>query len=213
MNRLKYLIIKKNMELEECILDLKKAYVSYLEKFNGRKNLYNRATIVIVNIKSQTKKLCLAITREIFEDENDACCLILNDKELSSKLMKLLKQGFEEEIKFDEFKNKFFGLSETFEFIYKLSEYYSHLPPRINEEYYGEYIPLFLFEKKFKNEYLNFVLESVGIKSVKITFNNFIEKIKNNKFDDKNKILDELKKIFSTPSKKYEYFLKKKRSH
>ena len=211
MNRLKYLIINKNMEPEEYIHALKKTYVSYLQKFKGRKNLYNRATIVIVNIKSQTKKLCLAITREIFEDENNVCCLFLNDKELSSKLMELLKKGFEEDIEFDEFKNKFFGLSETFEFIFKLSEYYCFLVKKINEEYYEEYIPLFLFEKKFKDKYLNILLDSVGIEKVQITFKNFIEKIKNNKFDDKNKTFDELKKIFSAPSKKYEHILSEKK--
>ena len=138
------------MESETHIDALKKAYETYLNKHSGRKNLYQRAGMVIVNEKSKVKRLCLTIAREIFEDDKKACCLFLKDKELSDKLIKLLTKGLEEEIEFEDFKTKFFGLSQALEFIFKISEYYSIFSLKFKEEYCGENINLFLFEKSSK---------------------------------------------------------------
>ena len=141
------------MDSEKDIDALKKAYETYLNQFRDRKNLYQRALMVTVNTKSKVKRLCLTITREIFEDEKKPCCLFFKDKELSDKLIKLLTKGLEEEIEFEDFMTKFFGLSQALEFIFKISFYYSCLDSVFKEEYCGENINLFLFEKKFKDEY------------------------------------------------------------
>lgn len=188
------------MDSEKCINALKKAFETYLNQFSGRKNLYQRAGMVIINNKSKVKRLCLTITREIFEDDKKACCLFLKDKELSDKLIELLKNGLEEEIEFKDFMTKFFGLSQALKFIFKISEYYSSLSFKFKEEYCGENINLFLFEKKFKDEYVNNLFEAKGIKKIEITFDDFIEKIKNNKYDSNSNTLDETKKIFFGPS-------------
>ena len=199
------------MESETHIDALKKAYETYLNKHSGRKNLYQRAGMVIVNEKSKVKRLCLTIAREIFEDDKKACCLFLKDKELSDKLIKLLTKGLEEEIEFEDFKTKFFGLSQALEFIFKISEYYSIFSLKFKEEYCGENISLFLFEKKFKDEYINCFFKPIGIEKIKITFNNFIEKIMNNKFDRNFITLVEIKKIFFGLSENKENILSEKK--
>ena len=199
------------MESETHIDALKKAYETYLNKHNGRKNLYQRAGMVIVNEKSKVKRLCLTIAREIFEDDKKACCLFLKDKELSDKLIKLLTKGLEEEIEFEDFKTKFFGLSQALEFIFKISEYYSIFSLKFKEGYCGENINLFLFEKKFKDEYINCFFKPIGIEKIKITFNNFIEKIMNNKFDRNFITLVEIKKIFFGLSENKEDILSEKK--
>ena len=199
------------MESETHIDALKKAYETYLNKHSGRKNLYQRAGMVIVNEKSKVKRLCLTIAREIFEDDKKACCLFLKDKELSDKLIKLLTKGLEEEIEFEDFKTKFFGLSQALEFIFKISEYYSIFSLKFKEGYCGENINLFLFEKKFKDEYINCFFKPIGIEKIKITFNNFIEKIMNNKFDRNFITLVEIKKIFFGLSENKEDILSEKK--
>ena len=199
------------MESETHIDALKKAFETYLNKYSGRKNLYQRAGMVIVNEKSKVKRLCLTIAREIFEDDKKACCLFLKDKELSDKLIKLLTKGLEEEIEFEDFKTKFFGLSQALEFIFKISEYYSIFSLKLKEEYCGENISLFLFEKKFKDEYINCFFKPIGIEKIKITFNNFIEKIMNNKFDRNFITLVEIKKIFFGLSENKEDILSEKK--
>jgi len=138
------------MDSELYVKELKEAYITYLNSINGRKNLYSRAMSEIINANSKTKKLSLTIIREIFEDKNNICCLFLNDKEISIKLIELLRKGIQEEIEFHKFISKFVNLSKALEFIYKISELYCG-----KEDFWGECIHLFLFKKQFKNEYLN----------------------------------------------------------
>ena len=178
------------MDSELHSKELKEIYISYLKTINGRKNLYSRAMSAIVNTNSKTKKLCLTITREIFEDENNACCLFLNDKEISNELLNLLKKGIESEIDFDQFISEFFRLSKVFEFVFNLSKTYSR-----KADYWGECIELFLFKKKFKKDYMNSVLFMFGQKNIDITYDDLIEKIKDN-YDNTKEFKDEFIKIF-----------------
>ena len=178
------------MESELYINKLKETYKNYLKTIKGRKNLYSRAMSAIINDKSPTIKLCLTITREIFEEENNPCYLFLDDAEISNKLLELLKKGIEGEVKFEEFRNQFFSLSKVFKFIYEISKLYSG-----KEEYWGEFINLFLFKKKFKSEYLYSKSLNVGKNKIFISYDNFIEKIKN-EYVEKKEPQDEFKKIF-----------------
>ena len=179
------------MDSELCLKNLKEIFISYLKNISGRKNLYSRAMSAIINSNSKTKKLCLAITREIFEDENNACYLFLNDKEISNKLLNLLKNGIEIEIKFDHFISEFFSLSKVFEFVFKISKAYSR-----KEDYWGECIELFLFKKKFKSDYINNILFMFGKNKINITYDDFFEKIKDN-YDNTKEFKDEFLKIFA----------------
>ena len=186
---------------QDLYINLREAYSTYLQKFKGRKILYNLAIGAIFQEKSKTKKLCLTIVREIFKDENDIYFIFFNDKEISEKLLLLLTKGIKEEIEFDTFLLKFFSISKIFEFIYQISKYYSFLFSAYKEDYWGEFIELFLFEKLFKKEYLNKLLDMVGLTQIQITYDNFIELIKN-KYDEKKGFNEEFWKIFTTPKEK-----------
>ena len=102
------------MDSELYVKELKEAYITYLNSINGRKNLYSRAMSEIINANSKTKKLSLTIIREIFEDKNNICCLFLNDKEISIKLIELLRKGIQEEIEFHKFISEFFSPIQSF---------------------------------------------------------------------------------------------------
>ena len=178
------------MNSELYVKELKEAYITYLNSFKGRQNLYSRAMSAIINTNSKTKKLCLTIIREIFEDQNNVCNVFLNDIEISNKLLELLKKVIKDEIEFDQFISEFFGLSKVFEFIYKISQLYYG-----KEDYWGECIHLFLFKKRFKNEYLNNNSFMIEKKNIKITYDNFIKNIKD-KYINKNEFKDEFIKMF-----------------
>ena len=177
------------MDSELYVSELKETYKTYLKTITGRKNLYSRAMSAIINGNSPTKKLCLTITREIFEEENNPCYLFLDDVEISIKLLKLLKNGIEGKIKFEEFKNHFFSISKVFKFIFEISKLYSE-----KKQYWGEFIHLFLFKKKFKNEYLNSKSLNIGKNIIITTYDNFIEKVKE-EYDDKKAQQMNLKKF------------------
>ena len=178
------------MDPELYISELKETYKTYLKTVTGRKNLYSRAMSAIINENNLTKKLSLTITRDIFEEENSPCVLFLDDVEISNKLLKLLKEGMEGKLNFEEFKAQFFSLSKVFKFVYEISQLYSG-----KKEYWGEFIHLFLFKKKFKDEYLNSKSMKVGKNKIVVTYDNFIKKIKD-EYDDKKEPEEEFKKIF-----------------
>ena len=108
--------------MEQELKELEHSYKTYLEKFSGRKQLYSRAMGAIINTNSKTKKFCLIIIRELFENENKPDCLFLNDIEISKKLMFLLKKGINEDIILDKFISEFFSLSKVFQFLYETSK-------------------------------------------------------------------------------------------
>ena len=113
------------MDSKIYINKVKETYKNYLKAITGRRNLYSRAMSAIINDNSPTKKLCLTITREIFEEEKNPYYLFLDDIKISNKLLELLKKGIEGQVNFEEFKNQFFSLSKVFKFIYEISKLYS----------------------------------------------------------------------------------------
>ena len=65
--------------------------------------------------------------------------------------------------------------------------------------------------KKSSKMNINYFFEAIGIKQIKINFDDYIEKIKNNKFDNHFYTLDEIKKIFFGPSENKENILSEKK--
>ena len=193
------------MDSKIYINKLKETYKNYLKAITGRRNLYSRAMSAIINDNSPTKKLCLTITREIFEEENNPYYLFLDDIKISNKLLELLKKGIEGQVNFEEFKNQFFSLSKVFKFIYEISKLYSG-----KEEYWGEFINLFLFKKKFKDEYLNSKSLNVGKNKIFLSYDYFIEIIKNEYNDDK-EAEEEFKKIFADSNERIERIISLKK--
>ena len=63
------------------------------------------------------------------------------------------------------------------------------------KDYCGEYIHLFLFKTNFKGQYINKILDNKGIKNIRITYNDFIEKIIN-QCDNQKDFNRQLKEIF-----------------
>ena len=184
--------------MDSSVNQLKELCEIYLEKFNNRRNFCTRVSNAIDKENSKTKKLCLTLVKEIFANEKAPYCLFLNNKELSMKLLELLQQGIEEEIEFNSFQSEFFRLSIDLEFIYKISEFYAHYFSKNKEDYWGECIGLFVFEKNFKSEYINNLLNMINLKYNGTTYDYFLIKIKN-KYNKSNQFQDELEKIF-TPS-------------
>ena len=191
------------MDLGVSIKELKEICITYLERFNNKRKFLSQISNAIDKVNSNTKKLCFSIIKEIFENENNPYYLFLDDKEVSNKIIKLLKKGIEEEIAFNNFKTELFDLSIDIEFIYKLSELYSNCFSKNADDYWGEYLNFFIFEKKFKIEYINKVLYHIGIEDNEKDYKNFLMKIKN-KYDNKKQFNDELKKIFIISENKKE---------
>ena len=184
------------MNTEEQVLgNLLNTYKECLREQTNRKDLYDRALYAIVTEKSKTKKFSLTIVREIFKDIKKPCWLFLNDYEISIKFLKLFEKGIVENMPYDTFIKELFKLSAAFEFIYNIAKCYYNLIFRNMKDYCGEYMHLFLFKTNFKDQYINKILDNKGINNIKITYNDFIEKIKNkcNGWKDFN---TQLKEIF-----------------
>ena len=186
---------KKQLPDEE----LKNALEIHLKKYNCKRNLNQRLENAIKFENSATKKLCLIISKEIYEDDKNICSLFFNDRELSKDFLILLRKGIEEDIDFDTFINELINLSKILKFIYHTSINYYYLTSENKEKYFGENIELFLFKKKFKCEYLYSILFAVGEKNIRINYEYFIESIKK-KYNDSKPFIDEFKKIFGDPS-------------
>lgn len=131
-----------NMDSELYVKELKEAYITYLNSINGRKNLYSRAKSAIINANSKTKKLSLTIIREIFEDKNNICCLFLNDKEISIKLIELLRKGIQEEIEFHKFISEFLTYPKLLNLFIKFQNYI------VEKKITGENAFIFFYLKK-----------------------------------------------------------------
>ena len=189
--------------MDLSVMLLKEACETYLKKFNNRINFHSQITSAIGKDKSKTKKLCLTLIDGIFKNEKEPYFLFLNDKELSIKLLNLIIKGIKEEIEFESFKLQLFSLSIDVEFIYKISEFYFHCFSKNTDDYWGEYINIFIFEKKFKPEYINNLLNMIGIKYNVKTYNDLLIKIKN-KFNKSKYFTDELKIIFKDSDNKIE---------
>ena len=177
------------------MVQLKELCENYLKKFNNKRNFNSRISNAIDKDNSKTKKLCLTLIKEIFETENEPYYLFLNNKNLSNKLLKIIIKGIKEEIDFNSFKLQLFNLSIDLEFIYKISEFYYHCFSKNMDEYLGQYLNLFIFQKKFKSEYINNLLNMIGIKYKVKTYEDFLIKIKN-KYNKSKDFFDELKNIF-----------------
>ena len=186
---------KKQLPDEE----LKNALETHLKKYNCKRNLNQRLENAIKFENSATKKLCLIISKEIYEDDKNICSLFFNDRELSNDFLILLRKGIEEDIDFDTFINELINLSKILKFIYHTSINYYYLTSENKEKYFGENIELFLFKKKFKCEFLYTILFAIGEKNIRINYEYFIESIKK-KYNDSKPFIDEFKKIFGDPS-------------
>ena len=186
---------KKQLPDEE----LKNALETHLKKYNCKRNLNQRLENAIKFENSATKKLCLIISKEIYEDDKNICSLFFNDRELSNDFLILLRKGIEKDIDFDTFINELINLSKILKFIYHTSINYYYLTSENKEKYFGENIELFLFKKKFKCEYLYSILFAIGEKNIRINYEYFIESIKK-KYNDSKPFIDEFKKIFGDPS-------------
>lgn len=186
---------KKQLPDEE----LKNALETHLKKYNCKRNLNQRLENAIKFENSATKKLCLIISKEIYEDDKNVCSLFFNDRELSNDFLILLRKGIEEDIDFDTFINELINLSKILKFIYHTSINYYYLTSENKEKYFGENIELFLFKKKFKCEFLYTILFAIGEKNIRINYEYFIESIKK-KYNDSKPFIDEFKKIFGDPS-------------
>ena len=197
--------------MDLSVMLLKEACETYLKKFNNRRNFHSQITSAIGKDKSKTKKLCLTLIDGIFKNEKEPYFLFLNDKELSIKLLNLIIKGIKEEIEFESFKLQLFSLSIDVEFIYKISEFYILCCSKNTDDYWGEYINIFIFEKKFKPEYINNLLNMIGIKYNVKTYNDLLIKIKN-KFNKSKDFTDELKIIFKDSDNKIENNIIEKKS-
>ena len=74
---------KKQLPDEE----LKNALEIHLKKYNCKRNLNQRLENAIKFENSATKKLCLIISKEIYEDDKNICSLFFNDRELSYEFL------------------------------------------------------------------------------------------------------------------------------
>ena len=189
--------------MNSSMMKLKELCENYLTKFNNRRNFDSRISNAIDKDNSRTKKLCLTLIKDIFEDEKDPYHLFLNEKELSDKLLELIIKGIKEEIEFNTFKLQLFSLSIDLEFVYKISESYYHCFSKNTNEYWGQYLNLYIFQKKFKSEYINNLLNKIGIKYNVKAYDEFLAKIKS-KYNKSNDFNEELKNIFVEQEDKIE---------
>ena len=182
--------------MDASLIKLKESCTIYLKNFNNRRKFNSQISHAITLDKSETKKLCLILIKEIFEKENEPYYLFLNDKELSNKLLELIIKGIDEKIEFEPFKSQLFSLSIDLEFMYKISEFYYRYYLKKKDDYWGECLNLFIFQKKFKSENINNLLNTLGIKYNAKTYDDFLIKIKN-KYNKSKDFEVELKNIFN----------------
>ena len=197
--------------MDASLIKLKESCTIYLKNFNNRRKFNSQISHAIEIDKSKTKKLCLILIKEIFEKENEPYYLFLNDKELSNKLLELIIKGIDEKNEFEPFKSQLFSLSIDLEFMYKISEFYYRYYLKKKDDYWGECLNLFIFQKKFKSENINNLLNTLGIKYNAKTYDDFLIKIKN-KYN-KSKYLDvELKNIFKESEDNKEIIISEKKN-
>ena len=122
-----------------------------LEKEYGRKNLFNRCIRALANAKTDRTKFLILFGQVIFDNNfNYNNEVILNDKNITKSVIKLINEAFRDKIEDNEFKNKLFNLSKTFDFFYKITKLYVDL--FYNETKLYEIFASFLFKRKYDED-------------------------------------------------------------
>ena len=125
---------------------------NFLEREPGRKNLFNRCTRALANAKTDRTKLLILFGQVILNDRFEYNKeVILNDEKITNSVIKLINEESD-----DEFKKKFFNLSKTIDFFYKIAKLYVDLFS--NENKLHEIFTSLLFKTKYdkdENDYVN----------------------------------------------------------
>ena len=99
-----------------------------LEKESGRKNLFSRCTRALANAKIDRTKLLILFGQVILNDSFDYNNeVILNDKNITNFVIKLINEALSTYVEDDKFKDKLFNLSKTIGFFYKIAKLYVDL--------------------------------------------------------------------------------------
>lgn len=129
--------------------EYEKNFIEYIESFKSRrKKLYDKVTIASINEKSETKKFCSLIGREIYEDNYNESVLFNGD--LKANMMELIDEGIKNNMDLNEFISKLCNLSPIIDFIYHFSELYCHLFYSENISKIYDFFVVFMFKKNMK---------------------------------------------------------------
>jgi len=130
-------------------------YKNYIEKFESfkseKKPKYKKVTLAYLNEKSETKKFCLLLAKEIIEDNN----IIYNEQilfngKLREEVIKVINEGIKSNIELNDFIFKLLKISKVIENLSKVVEIYSG-KKGYNDADNIILFTVFFFKKNLKN--------------------------------------------------------------
>lgn len=174
--------------------EYKNNFVEYVGIFKSKRiRLYDKAYKAYLLEKSESKKLCTILGREIFEEDKFYEEDIIFKGELRDNLIELVNIGIKNDLDLEELIHRLCDLSPIIDFIFKFSELCHKLFDDLRT--YELFIILFFQKNYIPNNFTKF--EKIGIQS-KLKNLSFISLINNIKMTYKkgNSIIEEAKKIF-----------------
>ena len=111
---------------ETKLKEYRKNFIEYIKKFESkRKKFYDRVYNTMLNEKSESKKLCLMIWREIYEENEENKFYeedIIFKGDLRDNIIEKINEGIKNDLDLNIFINELCGLSPAIDFNYKFSE-------------------------------------------------------------------------------------------
>ena len=175
------------------------------EEKSGRRHLLSRCSSALLNAKSNLKKLLILFGQVMFKNDNDyEKELIVNDKNVTDSVIKLLNDALSNKINENDFFSQLSNLSKTINFFYHASKLYSEIF-LIESEYYEIFTTL-IFKKKYqgsKEDYINSISILIsGVNADKFKYEELLNYINKN-YNNKKEFINEYIRLFLNDKMNY----------